>query len=52
MELSQVLKEKEWALEDLIRIKENGTYNEYVTEKNIDQWIDGQKAEIEKLKGK
>ncbi len=46
----EMLREKEWALLDLLHIKQTGSYNEYVTEKNIDDWISGQKHEIETLK--
>lgn len=50
MNMKEIIKEKEMALEDLEDIKKRGSFNEYVTAENIDAWISLSKAEIRKLK--
>lgn len=48
-QLENWLQEKNWSLADLENMKARGSYNEYVTAENIDEWIAGQKAEIEAM---
>lgn len=45
----ELAQEAQWKLEDLEQVKKSGKYNQYVTKKNIDEWIAGQKAELAEL---
>lgn len=47
--LKAMLTEKIWALSDLEDLKNRGKYNEYVTVKNIDQWIAQAKKEVDMI---
>lgn len=47
--LENWLQEKIWSLSDLEDMKNRGRFNEYVTADNIDEWIKGQKSEIDAM---
>lgn len=46
----EIIQEREWALQDLLHVKNTKMYNEYVTAENIDEWISKQATEIRFMK--